>query len=244
MFQNKYLQEESENYYIPFVDLMSGVVFILMIILSAELMNIKYPETKVAVDTPISQAEQLSKDLAQLSKDLETIELFKKKLISSISSYLNKNKIKNKVSEDYNSILVYAPTVFDKESLSLTPKGKVISSKISEAFSNCLFLKSEQSDVFKKYVEHINSISINVFSPQKEKSKNSAVSKTFTFYGQLVNLNQTFLTFSNSYNQRLIRISDTRSMPESLLKDLGKNTTDVILLNFEFFYPQSEKVLW
>ncbi len=237
MFLSKYLENDSENYYIPFVDLMSGVVFILMIILSAELMNIKYPETKVVVNTPVVQE-------TPYPNDPETIELFKKKLISSISSYLNKNNIKNEVSEDYKFIVVYSPSIFEKKSLSLNNKGKIVASKISEAFNKYLFFKSEKNNIFKKYLEYIKSISINIVSSQKETSKNSGISKSFVFYGYLVNLNPVFLTFANNYNQRLVQISDTRFIPETLSKDLEKQPIDAILLNFEFCYPKNKEVLW
>src|SRR5437870_2392974 len=113
MFIRKSLQIDSENYYIPFLDLMSGIVFILMIILSITIINIRYNDVQ-------------NKETAPVTKTIEPIELLKKEIVNSISNYLKKNNISNKISEDYDHIIIYNSYIFDNATLLLNKKGKNI----------------------------------------------------------------------------------------------------------------------
>jgi len=230
--------EEPVSYYPPFVDLMSGLVFILIIVLCAEIINIKYPEVSAVVE------EVSPSHSNQLAHEGEKVVLFKKALIASISSGLKERGVRNKISENSCSLIIYESAVFDKKGWGLTSKGRGVAFSISSVFDKILFLKSKESDVFRGYVDYIRSITIDVFSSSRKGEYGAAVSRSFTLYGFLSNLNKEFLSFSNSITPRLIRIQDVRSVPENLLRDLYKEPGDVILINFEFSYPQKEPVLW
>ncbi len=112
----KFFSEADENYYVPFLDLMSGVVFILMIVLSGELMNIKYPENTISI-APAQPIQTIQ---------VEPVERFKRNLISSISLYLKKYKIENQISEDYNFLRIHARNLFAGESFALSKNGNFI----------------------------------------------------------------------------------------------------------------------
>ena len=229
----KNLFEADENYYVPFLDLMSGVVFVLMIVLSGELMNIKYPLPTISTSSaqPVQSAQILQ---------IEPIEKFKRDLLSSISSFLKKYKIKNQVSEDSNFLMIYADDLFSKRSLNLSENGSFISSKVSEAFTRYLFENPE----IEKYKNYIHSISIDVLSPRAKESEALEISQSLVFLGNLAKLNPAFLAFSNTYSPRLIHLNDKRSIPENLLKFLEKSPLESVIINFDFFYPQNKQVLW
>jgi len=229
MFTRKHLQDINENYYIPFLDLISGIVFILMIILSTTIINIKYTDVKSEESTPITKA-------------LDPIDLVKKKLVKSISNYLTEYNISNKILGNYSHIVIYNQQIFHKGTLSLSKNGKNIIKGVSESFNKVLFTKKNKNDYFNKHLDYIKLISISIFSSPKN-LEDTAMSKSFVFYGHLVNSHSEFLTFSNRHTQRLIRLQDTRFIAETLLNNLEKNMTDAIILNFDFYYPHNEEIL-
>lgn len=228
---NKHIVSETDNYYVPFLDLMSGVVFILMIILSTELIDIKYSDVQTS-----SQATPY--------KNLNQIELFKRDFVSAISDYLNKNKIMNTISRDYNNIVIRDHRAFQDRPLSLTKEGKTIALKISEAFNENLFSKIKTDEKFKKNIEYIKSISINVCPPLSENFESAMIAKSFIFYGYLVDTNSSILLFSNNYSPHLFRISDMNFTSLPFLKNIENISTDIILLNFEFCYPKEDQIIW
>lgn len=239
MSLNKHIASESDNYYVPFLDLMSGIVFILMIILSTELLNIKYSDTDTSSQT-IS-----NKDSSKMHyESLNSLELFKKNFVSSISTYLHNNNIKNSISKDYNNISINSIPIFHKKSLSLTKEGKNLALMISEAFNSNLFIKIDQNEQFKKNMEYLKSISINVYSSSSENLQSAPIAKSLIFYGYLVDKNPTILSFSNNYYPRLIRINDTNLVPKDIWNNTGIKKEDVLILNFEFCYPQQEMLIW
>jgi len=153
-----------------------------------------------------------------------------------------KYNISNKILGNYSHIVIYNQQIFHKGTLSLSKNGKNIIKGVSESFNKVLFTKKNKNDYFNKHLDYIKLISISIFSSPKN-LEDTAMSKSFVFYGHLVNSHSEFLTFSNRHTQRLIRLQDTRFIAETLLNNLEKNMTDAIILNFDFYYPHNEEIL-
>ncbi|MBS0271088.1 MAG: hypothetical protein JSR85_00380 [Proteobacteria bacterium] len=229
---------EPDNYYVPFLDLMSGIVFILMIILSTELLNIKY-------DTPTSSQTISNTASNEIHYDsLNPLELFKRNFVSSISIYLNNRNIKNSISKDYSNIIINNIPIFHKRNLSLTKEGKNLALGVSEAFNNNLFLKINQHEQFKKNMEYLKAIYINVYPFSSENFESAFIAKSLVFYGYLVDKNPTILSFTNSYSPHLIRISDTNLFPQYIGNNAETKKEDTLIINFEFGYPQKDTLIW
>lgn len=228
---NKYMSSESDNYYIPFLDLMSGVVFILMLILSSEIINIKYGESFSANQTPISEQQ-------------DKVEYFKRKIITNIANYLNKNNIKTYISNDFNSLVINGNSLFDKNKVSLSVKGQDIAKKISEAFNNNLLYLMNSENGEKKKLDYIKSIAINVYPSSSKDLEDIMISKSLIFYGYLIALNKNILSFSNNYTPKLFMIDDKFTLQKSLIHKLQGKNKDFIILRFEFTYPSEPKKVW